>query len=585
MKPGITVKETQSEMDILEKRLEAEHPRAKGWYHSRVASLEQQLTGNARRPLLLILSTVGVVLLIACANVANLLMAQSVRRRRELTVRTALGAKQARLIRQLLTESVVLAACAGVVGILLAYIAVYAVKLFGPADIPRLREVSLDLRVFAFAVGLTFATGILFGLIPAFGATRLNLTDSLKEGSQRSGTGLGSAKFRKAVLVSQIAFAFVLVIAASLLTQTFFHLIKADLGFNPTGVITFELSLPPQQYKERSQIVTLYQKVLQQLRSVPSTEAVGLVETVPMGGATESTMLRIPGRAIANPKESPFANYTIVSPGYFAAAGTPILRGRDFLESDVESSTPVASINSAMAKKFWPNEDPLGKQVGTPTVRETATIIGIVPNTKHLSMREAADPEMYVPYTQKVYPSMLTMDIVLRTTINPTSVVEDARQAVRSIDPDLPIARVVTLTTLVDSSMAQQKFSVYLVAIFGTLALILASIGMYGVISYSVAQRTREIGIRMALGAQPQSILTMVLKQGARLAGLGIAIGLVVAFGVGRLIANFLYGIRPADPLTFFAVTLLLMMVAFLACYLPARRASCVDPIDALRYE
>ncbi|MGZ4853710.1 MAG: ABC transporter permease [Candidatus Angelobacter sp.] len=583
-KPGTTLKHVQTEMDILEKRLESEHPRAKGWYHSRVASLEQQVTGETRLPLLLILGTVGIVLLIACANVANLLLAQSVGRRRELTVRTALGAKQSRLIRQLLTESLVLASCAGIVGVLLAGAAVYAVKLFGPADIPRLKEVSLDLRVFAFSMALTFLTGILFGLVPAFGATRLNLVDSLKEG-QRAGLGLSGARFRKAVLVSQMAFALVLVVAASLLTQTFFHLVKVDLGFNPESVVTFELSLPPVKYKEHSQIVTLYQKVLQQLRSVPTILSAGLVETVPMGGATESTMLRIPGRANANPKESPFANYTIASPGYFAAAGTPILRGRDFLESDVESSTPVAIINTAMAKKFWPDEDPLGKQVGTPTVRDPATIIGIVPDLKHLSLREAPDPEMYVPYTQKVYPSMLTMDVVLRTKVDPGSVIDDVRQAVRSVDPDLPIAKVLTLTTLVNSSMAQQKFSVYLIATFGALALALASIGMYGVISYSVAQRTREIGIRMALGAQPQNILAMVLQQGARLAGLGIAIGLVAAFGAGRLIANFLYGVRASDPMTFAGVALLLLAVAFFACYLPARRASRVDPIDALRYE
>ncbi|HEY5030346.1 MAG TPA: ABC transporter permease, partial [Candidatus Angelobacter sp.] len=406
MKPGVTIKEVQSEMDVLEKRLESEHPRAKGWYHSRVASLEQQVTGDTRRPLLLILSTVGVVLLIACANVANLLLARSVGRRRELTVRTALGARQGRLIRQLLTESVVLASFAGLIGIFLAEGAVYCVKLLGPADIPRLREVSLDPRVFIFTVLLTFITGILFGLVPAFGATRLNLVNSLKEG-QRAGIGLSGAKVRKAVLVSQMAFALVLVIAASLLTQTFFHVLKVDMGFSPESVVTFELSLPPQQYKEHSQIVSLYQNVLQKLRSASTTLAVGLVETVPMGGATESTMLVIPGHVKANPNESPFANYTIASPGYFAAAGTPILRGRDFLESDIDTSMPVAIINNAMAKKFWPGENPIGKQVGTPTVRNPATIIGIVPDVKHLSLRETADPEMYVPYTQKVYPSML----------------------------------------------------------------------------------------------------------------------------------------------------------------------------------
>lgn len=585
LKDGVTIDQAQTEMNVLEKRLESLHPRAKGWYRSRVASLQQQITGDTRRPLLLILGTGIVVLLIACANVANLLLARSVGRRRELTVRTALGAKQSRLIRQLLTESLVLALFSGFIGILLAGAAVYGVKLYGPSDIPRLREVAIDFRVFAFTVGLTFITGILFGLVPALGATRINLVNSLKDGNSRTGVSLSGTRFRKVVLVTQMAFALVLVIAASLLTQTLFHLLKVDLGFNPESVATFELSLPPVKYQDHAQIVALYQKVLQQLRTVPAVISAGVVETVPMGGATESTMIILPDRAQANPKESPFANYTIASPGYFPAAGTPILRGRDFLESDVDSSQPVVIVNAAMAKKFWPNQDAIGKLVRTPTVAAPSVIVGIVADVKHLSLRETADPEMYVPYTQKVYPSMLTMDVVVRSQIAPGSITDSLRQAVRAVDPDLPIAKVTTLTTLVDESMAQQKFSVYLIAIFGTLALALASVGLYGVISYSVAQRTQEIGIRIALGAQPKDISAMVLSQGARLAALGIGIGLIGAFGVSRLIAKFLYGIRASDPLTFIGATLILITVALLACYLPARRASRVDPIIALRYE
>lgn len=585
LKPGITIQQAQSEMDLLGNRIETALPQFKGWYHSRVVPLEYQVIGESQRPLLLILTTVGVVLLIACANVANLLLTRFAERRRELTLRATLGAQHSRLVRQLLTESLVLASCAGIIGILLAKIALSAVKLFGPSDIPRLSEVMLDLRAFAFTIVLTCLTGIFFGLAPAFAATKLGLGNSLKEGGQRAGISLNVTNVRKTVLIFQIAFALVLAIASGLLTRSFLRLLKVDLGFNPENVMTFELSLPPIKYKEHSQIVAMYQNVLRQLNVQPTTRAAGIVEVAPMGGSTESTVLRIPGWVTANPAERPFANYTIASPGYFAAAGTPILRGRDFLESDVGSSMPVTIINTTMANKYWPGQDPLGKQLGTPTTQELATIIGIVPDVKHLSLREVADPEMYVPYTQKVYPSMLTMDVLLRTKTDPASTIKDIQQAIHGVDPDLPIAKVTRLTNLVDSSIAQQKFSVYLTAIFGLLALMLAMMGMYAVISYSVAQRTQEIGIRMALGAHPKDIIIMILQQGVRLAGGGIAIGLITAFGVSRLVTKFLYGIRSFDPMTFAGMTLLLIAVTFLACCLPALRALRVDPSIAMRCE
>jgi predicted permease len=585
LKSGITVSQAQNEMDILGKRLQAEHPRAKDWYHSRVTSLTRQVTGVSRLPLLLILATVGTVLLIACSNVANMLLARLFERKREFTLRMALGAKHGRLIRQILTESVTLAACAGMAGIALASTAIFCVKIFGPTDIPRLRDVGIDVRVFSFAIGLTFVTGILLGLAPAIGATRLNLIDSLKEGSHRAGGILSGARTRQAILVSQIAFAVVLVIAASLLTQTFIHVVKLDPGFNAESVLTFELSLPRVKYKEHSQIVALYKNTLQQLRSIPAVRSVGLVETIPMAGATESTMVLVPGRINSNPKESLFANYTITSPGYFAALKTPILRGRDFLDSDTESSMPVTIISATMAAKFWPGQDPIGKQMRTPTIPTMSTIIGIVPDVKHLSLRETSDPEMYVPFTQQVYPSMLTMDILLRSQVDPTSMTDSVRAAVRSIDPDLPIAKVVTLKTLVDDSIAQQRLALYLIGILGLLALGLTSVGMYGVISYSVVQRTQEIGVRMAMGAQRQDISKMVLREGTLLACVGTITGVAAALGVTHLMASFLYGVKATDPLTFIAVAVFLIAIALLACYVPARRATRVDPTVALRCE
>jgi predicted permease len=586
VKPGITIDQAQAEMNVLGKRLDSQYPLAKGWFETRVAPLSHQIAGTTRRPLLLILGAVGIVLLIACSNVASLLLARTLGRGREFTLRAALGAGRSRLVRQLLTESVLLASVGGVVGLLFANAGIYFAKIFGPSNIPRLREVGLDVWVFSFTLAITFITGVLFGLAPAIGASRQNLVEALKEGGQRIGGGTSGSRLRKGLLVSEVALALVLVVAAGLLTQTFFRLLAMDPGFSPARVLTFELSLPALKYTDQQHIAALYQSVLQRLRALPGANSVGIVETLPLGGATESTGLRFSDSPNAARKENPFANYTIISPGFFDAAGTPILRGRDFQETDAANSQPVAIINSAMAKKFWPGEDPIGKQVAPGSrLYPIETIVGVVADVKHLSLREEPPPEMYVPYTQKVWPSLLTMDVVLRTSVDPTAMTSSAREAVHSVDSDLPVAKVATLATLVDDSMTQQRFSVLLLGSFGAIALLLASIGMYGVISYSVVQRTQEIGIRMALGAERRNVLGMVLGQGARLSGLGIAIGIVAALAVTRLMDGFLYGVRATDPLTFVGVSLLLLAVALLACYIPARRAMRVDPMIALRYE
>jgi predicted permease len=378
----------------------------------------------------------------------------------------------------------------------------------------------------------------------------------------------------------------VLIIAAGLLTESFFHLLNVDPGFAPERVLTFELSLPDSKYPDQAHTTALYQKVLQKLRSGPEVESAGIIETLPMGGATESTGIRIPGHIPADKNETPYSNYTIASPGYFATVGTPVLRGRDFRESDTADSLPVTIINSAMAKKFWPGGDPLDKQVGPGSpLYPAATIVGIVADTKRLSLREESTPEMFVLYNQKVWPSLLTMDVVLRTKTDPASASAGAREAIHSVDPDLPLAKIATLETLVDDSVTQQRFTMLVLGAFAGLALLLASVGMYGVISYSTMQRTGEIGIRMALGAQRRNVLVMVLSHGGRLAGLGITIGLVAALAMTHLMASFLYGVQPADPATFAAVALLLGAVALLACYLPARRAMRVEPTVALRHE
>jgi predicted permease len=586
LKPDIPIGQSRAEMDLLGKRLEAQYPQAKGWFRSRLVPLGRQVGGNTRQPLLLLLAAVGVVLLIACANTASLLLARSLRRRREFALRAALGAGRRRIIRQLMTESLLLASAGGMAGLLLALAGVWFVKSFGPIDLPRLREVGLDLSVLTFALGTTIVSGVLFGVAPALGANRQDFAGTLKIGGQRLSEGTESAKLGRVLLVAEVALALILVVTAGLLTRTFFRLLQTDPGFRASQVLTFELSLPASKYPDQARIVAIYQQILEHLRSLPGVQSAGIVETVPLGGATEVTAIRIPGRPSVDSKDAPATNYTMISPGYFLTLRTPILRGRDFQESDTADSVPVAIISASMAREFWPGEDPLGKQVGPRSLRyPAAKIVGIAADVKHLSLGEKPVPEMYVPYTQKVWPSLLTMDVILRSTLDPTSLTAMAREAVHSSDPDLPLAKMATLSRLLDDSMTQPRFTMLLLSSFGGIALLLASIGMYGVIAYSVSQRTHEIGIRMALGAQRGSVFRTILGQGARLAGLGILIGFFAALGVTRFMAGFLYGVQPSDGATFAGASLLLLGVAVLACYLPARRAMHVDPMVALRYE
>ena len=485
-------------------------------------------------------------------------------------------------MRQLLTESLLLACAGGLLGILVALGGVWMVKLFGPSTLPRLQDVGLDWRVCIFTLSITAMVGILFGVIPALGATRSDMVESLKERGQGAANH-ANLYLRNTLIVSEVALALVLVIASGLLVRTFYRLINVDPGFKASHVLTFEIALPQLKYPDNARIAKLYQRMIPQLQALPGVEFAAVTEAVPMGDAPESTGFRIPDHPVHDVRASPIANYTIVSPNFFAAIGTPLLRGRNFLETDTADSVPVVIVNEAMAKKYWPDKDVLGKQVDVPAQHAPMIIVGVVADMKHLSMREDPGPEMYVPYTQDVWPSMAQMQIVLRTRSLPESVVGQARAAVQSIDPELPIAKVTTLSTLTDTSMAQSRFSMLLLGFFAALALVLALVGIYGVISYSVIQRKQEIGIRIALGAQRRRIFGMILGYGLRMAALGVVIGLLVSFVVTRAMSSFLYGIRPEDPVTFVTLSLFLTITVLLACFLPARRAASVDPMRALR--
>jgi putative ABC transport system permease protein len=580
---GVTATEAQAELDLFARDMERQIPAGKGWFDSRVTPLARQVTGETRRPLLLLLAAVLVVLLVACFNVASLLLTRAIARGSELTLRAALGAGRGRLVRQLVTESVLLAVVGGSGGIVCAFAGVSFVRAFAPATIPRLDEVRLDPAVLAFAVAVSVATGILFGLAPALVAARADLSPALKEAARSSGGGRG-LRLRNALLVVEIALAVVLIIASVLLGRTFGHLLGAKGGFDADRVLTFELTLPTSRYPDLDRIVRLYHDALERLRQVPGVVSAGVSEVVPLDGAGESTAIRLSDRPTpVSREEVPFANYTILSPGYLAAVGTPVLRGRDFLESDTAEAMPVAIVNEALARKYWPGQDALGKPIRVPINKHDRTIVGIVADVKHLSVREAPAPEMFVPYTQKPWPSMQTMHVAVRTGTDPVSMAAATRAAIQSVDPELPLARVTTLAAIVDEAVAPPRFSMLLVSAFGAVALVLACVGLYGAVSYAVVERTQEIGIRLALGASRANVYRLVIGKGVQVTLLGLVLGLVAAAGILRAISGFLYGVEATDPATFAVVSGALVAVSLAALFVPARRATRVGPIVALR--
>ena len=584
IKRGVTAERAQAELDLFTRQMEQQFPAGKGWFNTRLKPIERQIVGDTRRPLLLLLGAVGVVLLIGCANVANLLLARSLARERELAVRSALGAAKGRLVRQLITESVLLATFGAAAGVVVAWVGVWSVRAFGPANVPRLREVSIDISMIGFAFGLAIVTGVLFGLVPALGVVRGVGVSSKENGSRVKGTSR-ETRLRQVLLAGEVALALVLVIASGLLVRTFIQLTRVDGGFRAERVLTFELTLPASRYAGLDRIVPLYTAALERMREVPGVVAAAIGETIPMGGMGESTGLRIPNRPASAANEQPYANYTVVSPGYFRAVGTPLLRGRDFLPTDVADAPLVAIVSRTMANKFWPGEDAIGKAVGVPIVPTDMTVVGIVADVKHVSLRETPEPEIYVPYTQKPWPSLSTMRVAVRGEGSPAALLSGVRAAVHAVDPDLPLANVATLSQVVDESVAQPRFSMLLLGSFAALALVLACVGMYGAVSYTVVQRTPELGVRLALGAQRRHIFGVVVGEGLRVALAGVAAGLAAAYGAMRLLASFLFGVAATDTATFAAMSAVLLAVAALACYVPARRAARIDPLTAIRAE
>jgi predicted permease len=583
-RPGVSSGQAATDLSRVNRTWVEQDPRWKNWSNFKLVPLRTQVEGDARPRLLMVAGAVLFVLLITCGNVSNLLLTRSLGRIKDFAVRAALGARRLDLIRQLLIESLLLALFGTSAGLLLSAVIVDVVRrLFSPY-IPRLNDAHLDLTVVGFATGLAFVVGILFGVFPALQMSGSNLIDYLKSREQKY-SGQGVKNFRSALVAAQFALSLVLVIGAGLLLRSFIDLLKADPGFQSSQLVTMEITLPASKYSDPVAMAAIYQRILNGLPAVPGVQSAAVVKPLPMGGTQEETVFKINGRPPVRSEELPVASYTIVSPDYFKTANVQ-LRGRSFTDADDASSPPVVIISAAMAREFWPGEDAVGHLMGLPDPRwQNMTIVGVAGDVKKFALSDSPGPEMYVPYKQKPYPSMLTMSFVLRTSRDLQGLSNELQQAVKSVDPELPVANVQPMAELVSRSMSPQKLSASVLGAFSAVALILAIVGIYGVISYMVNERSHEIGVRIALGAQKVDVLRLVFSQATRLLVAGLMLGLLAALSLTRLLTSFVYGIKAADPLTFAIAPVALFMAASLAIYVPARRASGIDPMDTLRNE
>jgi putative ABC transport system permease protein len=585
LKPGVTTAQAGADIAGISERLRRDYPQSNFGLGSLVISLREQLAGDVRLALIVLLVAVGFVLLIACANIANLLLSRGAARHREIAVRSALGAGRGRLVRQLLTESVVLAAAGGIAGLIFASWSFSFLKQIIPDSMSLNATVGIDARVFGFTLLLSLLTGIIFGLAPALQAAKVDLNEALKLSAGRTGTGIGHRRMRGALIVTEVALALVLLVGAGLLIQTFVRLRALDIGLNPENVLTLRTTLPLGKYGELAKRTAFYQQVLERVRSLPGVVSAGYTTAVPLTWKGGTNSFTVEGH---EPGPGQDANFRQVTPGYMETIGIKLREGRYLTDRDDSQAQPVAIINATMARQFWQGENALGRRFkndGDESQR-WFTVVGIVGDVKEMGLEAPAKPEMFFPYQQMGGTLWnIPRDLIVRTTGDPLSITPALRQAIWSVDSSQPISNIRTMDEILAEEVAQRRVGMTMLVAFATLALLLASLGIYGVISYSVTQRTQEIGIRMALGASRGDVLRLVMTDGLRLAATGVAIGLGAAFAITRLMAGLLYGVSASDPRTLAVVTVLLTAVALLACYVPARRATKVDPMIALRYE
>lgn len=582
LKLGVSLEQAESEMNTISQQLWQEYPTdydAAGVY---LTPLREQFGGPIRSALLLLLATTAILLLIACANSANLFLARASGRQQEVAIRMALGAGRGRLIRQLLTESVLLALLAGVPALLLALWGVHLLVWLSPTNVPRLDEINVDGHALGFALLLALITGCLFGLVPARRASGVNPHDALKEAG-RSSAGRSRQRLGELLIVSEIALSLVLVIGAGLLLKSFVRLTGVSPGFDTANLLAVQLATVGPRYEDHASVRAFYQELLPRIRSLPGVESATIVSNLPLAGNRDMSGLLIEEKPIANPAAAPSAERYSIAPDYLQTMRIPLLRGRSFTGLDTADSELVVLVNETVARTIWPNQDPLGKRIKLGGLIDPwRTIVGVVGDVRHYSLDRPPTFQAYVPHTQWTDPFM---QLVVRTSSLPGSLTRPARQALWSLDEDLPVYNVATMDQLVASTLGQRRFTLFLVGLFAALACLLGAVGIYGVISYVVGQRAHEFGIRVAVGAQPGDIFRLVIGGGMKLAVAGIVIGLATALSLTHFISSLLFAVSPTDPSTFAAMSLLLLGVATVASYIPARRATRVDPLVALRYE
>ncbi len=592
LKPGVSIQQAQAEMDTITAHLRRDYPEAypaNGGLTFGIVPLLEQVVGDVRRPLYVLLGAVAFVLLIACANVANLLLSRAVARQKEIAIRTALGANRVRIARQLLTESVFLALSGGVLGVLFSYWSLHWINILGPKSVPRLSAIRIDGETFLFTFLLSLLAGILFGLAPALRASLLNLYATLKD-ADRGSAGTSSMwgrgnNLRRLLVISQLALCVMLLIGAGLLIRSFARLQNVSPGFDPQDVLTLELTMSGRKYDNKEVVLATYHQLFERLERLPGVAAAGAVTSLPLSEMFAWGPITVEGRVLSPGENFINADERMVSGHYFQAMEIPLLQGRLFNDQDTATSPPVLIIDDYMAQQLWPNQDAIGKRIhlGGVTAKEPwVTVVGVVGRIKQYTLDSDSRIAFYLPQTQHV---TRAMNVVVRSAIDPAALASTVKQQIHELDSDLPLYNVRTMTQRVDESLARRRFSMLLLALFACLAFVLATIGVYGVMAYLVSQGTREIGIRMALGATPRGILSLILRKGMILAISGVAIGLGGAFVLTRLMRSLLFGVDATDPLTFVAISLLLTLVAFLASYIPAHRASRIDPVVSLRYE
>ena len=583
LKPGVTIEQAKADLDLLSRQIEQQSPESNTNLIFNAVSMHEDITRDYRSALLVLLGAVGLVLLIACANVANLLLARAAARQKEVAIRMALGASRSRIASQLLTESVLLSLAGGLVGLLLASWGMKLLVAYGPADVPRLHDVSLDRYVLFFTFGVATLTGVLFGLAPALNVSKPDPGNILKE------TGRGAAQgarnwMRSALIVSEVALSLMLLVGAGLLINSFWRLLQTDAGFDPKGVLALDIPLSRATYTKDEQRSAAFEQLIGRMKTLPGVRDVSLVSNVPMTDFDYELSFQVEGREPYKPGEEAVADYTVVGADYFRTMNIGLLRGRVFTEHDTANSPQVMVVSNAFVRQYFPNEEPIGRRIvfdgNDKTARE---IVGVVADVRRNGLDVNVQPEMYVSHVQK---PERRLNVVIRTEAEDAlQLAQAARAEVKAFDPNQIIWRTQTLDQLLSTSVAPRRFNMLLLGIFAGVALVLAAVGLYGVMSYSVSWRTREIGIRMALGARRADVLRLVVRQGMTMTLIGLALGLVGAFSISRVLRGLLHGVSPTDPLTFVAVSIVLLAVALLACLVPARRATRVDPIIALRTE